>query len=94
MAVIPLPGARFHIDEPFGTDTYVLLTTATKLPEPEVLKFEGVVQRGASDGNNPLVNLLQSTSAGTRGSGLEAPTDWGVQLLQVHSQPVVHGSAP
>ena len=37
---------------------------------------------------SPLQSLLQQTNAATRGNSEEAPTDWGVQLLQLHSQPI------
>ena len=87
---IPLPG-RVDIIPPFGTDTYILLTTSTELSYPEALNFGGVVrggERGAPPApNSPLESLLRSTSAGTRGSMAAMPTDWGVEYLQLHSQP-------
>jgi hypothetical protein len=85
---IPLPGAKFSITPPFGTDTYILLTTSTPLSDPEALNFEGVVRGGERGVASPLETLLGSTSAGTRGSMAEMPTDWGVEYLQMHSQPV------
>jgi hypothetical protein len=85
LASIPLPGATVKITPPYGTDTYILLTTATPLPEPEVLSFDAATRGGNP---SPLQSLLQQTNAGTRGNSEEAPTDWGVQLLQLHSQPV------
>ncbi len=84
---IPLPGARFRITPPFGTDTYVLLSTSTQLSNPDALNFEGVVRGGERGASSPLETLLDSTSAGTRGSMAEMPTDWGVEYLQMHSQP-------
>ncbi len=36
---IPLPGGRFRIGPPYGTDTYVLLSTSTPLSNPDVLNF-------------------------------------------------------
>jgi hypothetical protein len=84
---IALPGARFRITPPFGTDTYVLLSTSTQLSNPDALNFEGVVRGGAGGTSSPLENLLGSTSAGTRGSMVEMPTDWGIEYLQMHSQP-------
>jgi hypothetical protein len=56
--------------------------------------------RGGERGiSSPLETLLGSTSAGTRGSAGEVPTDWGVEYLQLHSQPkkaadTVAGSKP
>jgi hypothetical protein len=84
---ITLPGARFHITPPYGTDTYVLLTTSTALANPDALSFESVVRGGERGVSSPLETLLGSTSAGTRGSAGEVPTDWGVEYLQMHSQP-------
>jgi hypothetical protein len=84
---IPLPGARFRITPPFGTDTYVMLSTSTQLSNPDILNFEGVVRGGERGTPSPLEMLLGSTSAGTRGSMAETPTDWGVEYLQMHSQP-------
>ena len=84
---IPLPGAKFRITPPFGTDTYILLSTSTELSNPEALSFESVVRGGERGVSSPLEMLLGSTSAGTRGSMAEVPTDWGVEYLQMHSQP-------
>jgi hypothetical protein len=82
---IALPGARFNIGSPFGTDSYVLLSTSTQLNNPEALNFGSVV-RGEFP-SSPLETLLSATSAGTRGSMAVMPTDWGVEYLQMHSQP-------
>ena len=84
---IPLPGAKFRITPPFGTDTYILLSTSTELSNPEALSFESVVRGGERGVSSPLEMLLGSTSAGTRGATAEVPTDWGVEYLQLHSQP-------
>ncbi len=84
---IRLPGVQFHISEPFGTDTYILLTTSTPLSNPDALNFDGVVRGGERGASSPLDALLGSTSAGTRGSAAVMPTDWGVEYLQMHSQP-------
>lgn len=81
---IPLPNSRFYIGQPFGTDTYILLTTSTELADPETLNFTGVV-RGGEPPASPLESLLRSS--GTRGSVAAMPTDWGVESLELHSQP-------
>jgi len=86
LASIPLPGT-FRISPPFGTDTYLLLTTSTPLPDPDVLNFEGVARGGTRGVGSPLEELLRTTSSGSRGASAEAPTDWSLQMLQVHSQP-------
>jgi hypothetical protein len=87
MDQIPLPGITVSITPPFGTDTYILLTTSSQLPEPNVLTFEGVVRSGSRGVSNPLEDLLKSTSGAARGFEVATPTDWGIQLLQTHSLP-------
>jgi len=84
---IPLPGMKFTISDPFGTDTYLLLTTSTPLPDPDVLNFDAVVRGGTRGLSTPLQDLLETTSSGTRGVPGEAPTDWSLQMVQMHSQP-------
>jgi hypothetical protein len=90
---ILLPAGNFHITPPFGTDTYILLSTSARLSNPDALNFESVV-RGGVNATTPLETLLFSTSAGTRGNTMEMPTDWGVEYLQMHSQPKAAGVNP
>ena len=93
LASIPLPGVTLHITPPYGTDTYLLLTTSTPLPDPDVLKFEGVARGGTRGVSSPLADLLQTTSSGSRGATAEAPTDWSLQMVQTHSQPTAGPAA-
>jgi hypothetical protein len=82
---IPLPSSGFRIAPPYGTDTYIMLTTSSQLPDPGVLNFDGVV-RGASRGvGNPLDDLLTATSGASRAARIPTPTDWGIQIIQTHS---------
>jgi hypothetical protein len=83
-----LPGARtLRIGPPYGVDTLILLSTAQPLPDPYVLNFEGVAQRGARGMESPLQKLLNETSAGTRGFSGEIPTNWGIGLITIRSVP-------
>jgi hypothetical protein len=86
---IPLPGEPFEVGNPLGTDTYLMLTTATPLADRSALEFTGVVTRSAktSKGTGPLEDLLDVTSAGTgkRAAIRQTPTSWGIQTLQTQS---------
>jgi hypothetical protein len=84
---ILLPGDPFPVDEPYGTDTYVLLTTSTPLSDSSALEFKGVVTRSAKSGTpvDPLEDLLDSTSAGTRAGRRPTPTNWSVQSIETQS---------
>jgi hypothetical protein len=82
---IPLPGYPFPVGAPFGTDTYILLTTSTPLTNYHALAFDSVVSRNVID--NPLEDLLDNASQGTRDAGEPIPTDWGVWSMQVQSIP-------
>jgi hypothetical protein len=80
-----LRGGFLRVTPPFGTDTYIMLTTDEQLPDPSVLEFEGV--KGVARGSSPLQSLLGSASHGTRGSKSEMPTTWSVQRIHVTSSP-------
>lgn len=86
---ILLPGDPFRVGDPLGTDTYLLLTTATQLADASALEFKGVVIRGARSAGpvDPLEELLDATSAGTRSAARPTPTNWSVQALQTQSLP-------
>jgi len=75
-----------HIGPPYGVDTLVMLSTAQPLPDPYALEFEGVATRGGGD-DSPLGRLLNDASRGTRGAPGEVPTNWGLDLLTLHSVP-------
>jgi hypothetical protein len=86
---IQLPRKPFPVQEPLGTDTYLLLTTATELMNTSALSFSGVVttrdlKRALMD---PLEELLDSTSAGLRDIPVPTPTNWSVQSFQTQSLP-------
>ena len=82
-----IPGApALKIGAPFGTDTFVLLSTAQPLADPYVLNFEGV-SRSRGGEQSPLEQLLSNTSSGTRGNPGQVPTNWGVGLTTIHSVP-------
>jgi hypothetical protein len=86
---IPLPGERIQVTDPLGTDTYLMLTTSTPLANPSALEFTGVVTRGEKSikAMDPLEDLLDSTSAGSRGTTRGAPTNWSVQMVHAQSVP-------
>jgi hypothetical protein len=88
---IPLPGDPITVGNPLGTDTFLMLTTSTPLANPDALSFNGVATRGGGPGQavDPLENLLDSTSAGTRAGTrpAPAPTNWSVQMLRTQSWP-------
>jgi Caspase domain len=83
-----LPGSpTLRIGPPYGIDTLVMLSTAQPLPDPSALEFEGVATRGLGGDASPLGKLLADTSRGTRGAPADVPTNWGIDLLTLHSVP-------
>jgi Caspase domain len=86
---IVLPGMPFSVDTPYGTDTYLLLTTSTPLTDLSALEFSGVVTRGrarSSQQLDPLEDLLDTTSSGTRAATRPTPTNWSVQAIRTQSR--------
>jgi len=88
---IPLgPEKLFVIGEPFGTDTYILLTSLEPLPNPQVLESEGVRTRGRSVtvGVTPetaLLALFTGLGAGTRSPNKIVPANWSIERVSVTS---------
>lgn len=81
----------FQFQPPFGTERFFLLTSKSRLPDPEdVFNFEGFeASRGVEKGGgNPLARLLLQASAGKRSPEEEAPpSTWSIQRLVVTSKP-------
>jgi hypothetical protein len=85
-AQIELARARFRIGPPFGTDTYVLLSSVQPIGDPDVLQFQGVRTRGAPAADaNPLGRLLGGVGSATRGAQPETPADWSLERLVFRS---------
>jgi hypothetical protein len=80
------PSALFAIGPPFGTDTYVMITSETALPDPSVLEGDAVASRGLDrGGSDPLSRLLGATGTGQRGLSVTTPTDWSIERLMIRS---------
>jgi hypothetical protein len=90
---IVLPDDHIVVGNPLGIDTYLMLTTSTSLANPYALEFKGVVSRGAGSvrAEDPLEDLLDATSAGTRAATRPAPTNWSIQMLHTQSVPRPNG---
>ena len=81
--------APVTIGEPFGIDTLILLTTATKLSNTNALSWEGVYSdaplpsptRG-SQASDPLERRLNRFGSATRGDAIATPADWSIQRLR------------
>ena len=84
---IPL-NVRFSVTEPFGLDTYILLTSVTAIPDATVLEFDPVRRRsGGSErgSSHPLQRLLGTVGSATRSAKVEVPADWSIERLAVRS---------
>ncbi len=82
-------GSDLHVSEPFGVDTYVLLTTKEPISDPSrVLAFDGVravpVTRGSSE-ESALSQLLSGLNAPTRGASLPTPVTWSLDRIALRS---------
>ncbi|HEV7509252.1 MAG TPA: caspase family protein [Thermoanaerobaculia bacterium] len=82
----------FRIAEPFGTDTYFLLTTEEAVPDPWVLQYPGVRSRGPR-GKTPLEELLSQRGSTRRGSPPPPlPVTWSLEKLLFESTPPRSGT--
>lgn len=93
--LIPLNGEKaeydFDIGEPFGVDTYFLLTSLEPLDNPGVLEFDGLRTKGGTRGIgtlDPLTNLLTDLSSGTRAAHRPTtPATWSIESISFRSVP-------
>jgi hypothetical protein len=86
---IVLTERLFRIDPPFGTDTYFLLASTTKLPDTSLLDEEAVRTRGSRSGGIDALplDLLGSITQRTRAASLlPQPEHWTIAQLPVRSE--------
>jgi hypothetical protein len=87
-AEIPLVERLFRISPPYGTDTFFLLASDKKLPDPFVLNEEGVRTRGVKgpgDEDALPVDLLAPVMY--RGAALDVqPADWTLRRVAITSE--------
>ena len=82
---IPLGTASaVEVTEPFGIDTYFLLSTDEALPNPWILEWDGVRTRDAQP-VTALEKLLLMTTAGTRGAAVVTRATWSIDRVVFES---------
>ena len=80
----------FTVGEPYGIDTYILLTTEQPILNPEIFEFDGARSKGSARGGrsgDPLTQLLSDVGAGTRGPIRPVPSEWSLERLTLRSVP-------
>jgi hypothetical protein len=85
---VVLTASTFTVAPPFGRDSFFMLATENKLPDPEALNEDGVRTRGLRGaGGDPLpVDLLLPVTQRTRGFAVvPLPADWTLQRIEVKS---------
>ena len=79
--------ALFAIGEPYGIDTFILLSTTEPISNPSVLDFDGIRQKKPTGHLTPLEELLYDLSTVSRNSERQAmPLNWSIQRLYVLSK--------
>jgi hypothetical protein len=90
-ALIPVDGADydFSIGEPFGVDSYFLLTSQEPIDQPDLFEFDGLRTRAASrSAADPLTDLLSGLASGTRAPHrAQTPGTWSIENLTFRSVP-------
>ena len=77
-----------EISEPWGTDTYILISTKEPIPNLNVFNFDGVQStRGTRDPNgSPLERLLEACGDSSRGAIIaKAPSEWSIERITFQS---------
>jgi hypothetical protein len=82
--------ADIEISAPVGIDHYFMLVSATALPTPEVLEFQGAyqpdnsVRRGAGQ-DDPLTRLLRANGNTRSAAPPPSPGNWDIQHFYIRS---------
>jgi hypothetical protein len=78
-----------EISEPFGVDTYIVITSKDAISNPGILEFDGVQSsRGAAarGGGSPLEDLLDAYGNSTRAAtAAKSPSEWSIERLTLES---------
>jgi hypothetical protein len=78
----------FDVEPPFGTDNYFLLTTSKPIYDLSIFKSEGVRTTRSKASDDPLMQLLEDTSAGQqRGPKVRTRPNWSIQKASIKSVP-------
>ncbi|MCI0487189.1 MAG: caspase family protein [Blastocatellia bacterium] len=75
-----------EMGEPFGLDTYILLTSEEAIPDPYILQFSGVVRRGKGTADDPKsARLFSALGSGTRAPKASTPLNWSIDRFVLRS---------
>ncbi len=88
-STIPVSGDEefdFGVDEPYGTDTYFLLSSVEKVDNPDIFEFDGVRTTARREIRDPLAELLSGLGALTRGEFMRVPAEWDVERAFLRSR--------
>jgi len=69
---------------PFGLDTYILLTSEERIPDPYILEFQGVISRGKGS-DTPLAKLLEGIGTASRAPKADVPLNWSIDRIYLRS---------
>jgi len=81
----------FSIGEPFGVDSYFLVSSDEPIDNPDVFEFEGARTRGGVEPNyaNPLTALLADVGGAARApKPRQVPAQWSIESVTIRSVPV------
>jgi hypothetical protein len=81
---IPLDRSGFEASEPYGIDTYVLLSTDEPLPNPSILEWDGV-RAAPAQPRTALEELLLLTASGSRAKSFATPASWSIERRSIES---------
>lgn len=85
---LDIGGDALEIAEPYGMDTYVMLSTTEPIPDLQLLSGTGFRTRGA-DASTPAIEYLLQATSRTRGVAkpVTAPANWSIERLSFQSVP-------
>jgi hypothetical protein len=89
--LIQLGDVTVRVGPPYGSDTFIMITTEQPLADPRVLEGEAIRTRSVRSPSNasvgPLAELLRRASAHVQEAIVATPTTWSIERLTIRSAP-------
>jgi uncharacterized caspase-like protein len=82
--IVGAPSA-FRVMEPYGADTYFLLSTEEPLPNPSILEWDGMRAPSWKHPLTPLEELLWLTATGARAGRTLTTSRWSIERITIES---------
>ncbi len=84
--IYELENSRYTVKAPFGTDTYILITTDTRIPDLKALQMPGVATDVRGNTFDEFTNYITGTNSIKKRGDCTLSTSWSVRRIIIESR--------